>query len=111
MKKKRTSREFRLSSSLRRLGRSVGRCNRKSIARQAVQDKEIRTKVIKYLGDIVAREMKKMCAKSTNSVLRQKDVKSLEEFRLESVTAEMHQLASHSCVVVFLDAGHQELVT
>ncbi len=50
MKKQRASRVFRLSRSLKRLGRSVGRCNRKSIALQAVQDKRICMQVVKFLG-------------------------------------------------------------
>ncbi len=39
MKKQQASRVFRPSRSLKRLGRSVGRCNRKSIALQAVVSK------------------------------------------------------------------------
>ena len=34
----------------------MGRCNRKAIARQAVKDKVICSKVVKYLGDKIARD-------------------------------------------------------
>ena len=96
MKSKQTSRLFRLSRSLKRLGRSVGRCNRKAIARQAVKDKVICSKVVKYLGDKIAREMKNMCAKSTNSILRSKN---FNEFKLSCVITEME---SHAPITLSL---------
>ena len=71
MKSKQTSRLFRLSRSLKRLGRSVGRCNRKAIARQAVKDKVICSKVVKYLGDKIARVMKNVCQVDQFNITKQ----------------------------------------
>ena len=74
----------------------MGRCNRKAIARQAVKDKVICSKVVKYLGNKIAREMKEMCAKSTNSILRSKN---FNEFKLSCVITEME---SHAPITLSL---------
>ena len=71
----------------------MGRCNRKAIARQAVKNKVICSKVVKYLGDKIAREM---CAKSTNSILRSKN---FNEFKLSCVITEME---SHAPITLSL---------
>lgn len=72
----------------------MGGRNREAIARQAVKDKVICSKVVEYLGKkVIAKEMKKMCTQSTDSVLRKRDPKSLEEFELGSVIEEMKEHA------------------
>ena len=96
MKNKQTSRVFRLSRSLRRLGRCVGRRNRWAIAGQAVKDERICNKVVKLLGKKVEKEMKKMFALSTRSILRQRDPTSLEEFELGSVIKDMEKHAPNT---------------
>ncbi len=93
MKKQRASRVFRLSRSLKWLGRSVGRRNRKSIALQAVQDKRICMQVVKFLGQKITKEMKKMCAKSSNSILRSRN---FQQFQLSSVILEMKEHAPNT---------------
>ena len=39
-----------MSRSLKRMGKSVGRCNRNAIAKHAVSDKRICNKIVKLLG-------------------------------------------------------------
>ena len=46
--------------SLKRMGKSVGRCNRNAIAKHAVSDKRNATKIVKLLGKKVEKEMKEM---------------------------------------------------
>lgn len=66
----------------------MGGRNREAIARQAVKDKVICSKVVEYLGKkVIAKEM---CTQSTDSVLRKRDP---EEFELGSVIEEMKEHA------------------
>ena len=58
-----------MSRSLKRMGKSVGRCNRNAIAKHAVSDKRICNKMVKLLGRKVEKEMKEMCLLSTDSAL------------------------------------------
>ena len=91
MKNKQTLHVFRVSRSLRRLGRCVGRRNRWAIAGQAVKDERICSKVVKLLGKKVEKEMKNICALSPRSILRQRDPTSLEVFELGSVIKDMEK--------------------
>lgn len=93
VKKNQNARVFPLTRSLKRLGRSVGRCNRGSIARQVVNDDKICQKIVKLLGKKIEREMKTMCKLSTNSVLRRRDP---EGFNLDSVITEMKKCAPNT---------------
>lgn len=91
VKRKHDARVLKPSRSLKSLARSVGGRNREAIARQAVKDKVICSKVVEYLGKkVIAKEM---CTQSTDSVLRKRDPKSLEEFELGSVIEEMKEHA------------------
>ncbi len=89
----RNSKVLPLPASLKRLGRSVGRRNRKSIARQAVMDDRICNKLLHYLGRKLAKEMKCMCSMKTNSVLRAKDPTSLQKFNFKALIEEMRSVA------------------
>lgn len=93
MKRKKDARVFPLTSSLKRLGRSVGLRSRKSIARQAVMDDGICQKVVRYLGPKISKEMKAMCSIKTNSILRSRDPLSLEQFQLQTIVNEMQHVA------------------
>ena len=53
-----------LSRSLKRFGKSLGRINRKSTARQAVYDARIRCDLINYLGKHVPKEVKHLFSDS-----------------------------------------------
>lgn len=96
MKRKKDSRVFALTSSLKRIGRSVGRKNTSSIARQAVLDDRICQKVLVYLGKKLSKEMKAMCSLKANSILRRRDVMSLQGFHLEALIKEMKGVAPNT---------------
>ena len=95
-----------MSRSLKRMGKSVGRCNKNAIAKHAVSDKRICNKMVKLLGRKVEKEMKEMCLLSTDSALRNKD---LESFDLEHVYEELEARApiTKSMLLSCL-AGHRK---
>ena len=71
------------SSGLKDTGeRSVGRRNRPSIARQAMNDTKIRGLILKILekDNIIQKELIKISAKKTASCLRQKHLEALSIF-------------------------------
>ena len=80
---------YNVSRSLKKLGKSVGRANRASIARQVVKDERIQLKVINLLSTTLGKEMKKLCSKRVNSLLRRKDCISLQEFNIHDIVNEM----------------------
>lgn len=90
MKRRQGARVFRLSRSLKRMGRSIGRRNRGAIARTAIRDHRICKKLVPLLGKKMRKEMQKMCKLSTNSILRNKDP---AHFNVEAVVREMEQHA------------------
>ena len=59
-----------LPSSWRTLGRSLGRKNRASVARNALKDTGIRQHVLKYLSKDVQKELSVLCSKKVQSVFR-----------------------------------------
>lgn len=70
----------RLTHSLKRLGRSVGRRQRSAVARQAVNDPRIRRHILAILGKNVRKEMHKMCSFSNGSCLRDSSPSDLFSF-------------------------------
>ena len=59
-----------LPSSWRTLGRSLGRKNRASVARNALKDTGIRKHVLKYLSKDVQKELSVLCIKKLQSIFR-----------------------------------------
>jgi hypothetical protein len=90
IKRNKGSRVYALSRSLKRFGKSLGRLNRKSIARQAVCDARIRSHLLNYLGKHVMKEIRQL---SSITVLRKRDLGSIQEFTIQSVVQEMEQCA------------------
>ena len=74
----------------------MSRKNRSSIARQAVVDDRICQKVVVYLGKKLSKEMKAMCSLKSKSILRRRDVMSLQGFQLEALTKEMECVAPNT---------------
>ena len=93
VERKKRSRVYNLSRSLKRIGRSVGRLNRQSIAREAMKDERIRSKSIEILSKRLAKETKTLCSKKVMSTLRKRDLNSLQEFDVSSILNEMEQHA------------------
>ncbi len=81
-----------LSRSLKKLGKSVGRMNRRSNARQVVNDRRIKERVVTLLGEKIRSEME-MCSLRDISILRSTSPGVLQTFKWESVLTEMQELA------------------
>ena len=96
----------RLTRSLKRIGRSVGRQNRKSIARQVVADTVTRTHIVDQLGKVIDKEMRQMCSLKVPSILRGSDPNVLRTFSWSKVIDELKSVAPtllrvlQSCVSV-----------
>lgn len=71
----------------------MGRLNRESIAREAMKDKRIRSKAVEILGVDMGREMKRLCSKKVMSVLRNRDLSSVQEFDVQAIITEMKEHA------------------
>ena len=66
---------------------------RESIARQVMKDKRIRLKIVEIMGTDAGKEMKKLCSKKVNSILRKRDFSSIQSFDIQAVIKEMEEYA------------------
>ncbi len=67
--------------------------NRRSIARQVVNDRRIKERVVTLLGEKIRSEMEEMCSLRDISILRSTSPGVLQTFKWESVLTEMQELA------------------
>lgn len=109
MKRKRTCRVDRLTSSLKRIGRSVGRRSRKSIALQCMKDGRIRTRILKVLGKYIQKEIATMCTLKKESILRMSEPTALQKFSWEALATEVKETAPN--LFGILDGSLQVQVT
>ena len=66
---------------------------RESIARQVMKDKRIRLKIVEIMGTDAGKEMKKLCSKKVNSILRKRDFSSIQSFDIQAMIKEMEEYA------------------
>lgn len=92
-KHKSKARVTHVSRSLKKLGKGVGRLNRSSIARQAMNDQRIRERILNILGEKIRKEMKAMCSLTDLSILRDTSPKTLQSFKWDTLVAELQQKA------------------
>ena len=91
VKKHSKARVFQLSRSLKSLGRSVGRRNRSSIARQAMKDSRIRKKVVERMGKLMSQELTNLASLKSNSMLRNCSCQALEQFSWKELLVELEK--------------------
>ena len=84
---------FHLTQSLKKLGRYVGRGNRRSIAKAAVGNMTLRPELLTEMCGTVRAEMKSVSSDSHDSILRLKTKTALEHFTWETVWIELQQNA------------------
>lgn len=84
---------FHLTRSLKKLGRYVGRGNRRSIAKAAVGNATLRPELIAAICTKVTAEVKTLCSDAHDSILRLKSKTALEYFTWETVWIELQQSA------------------
>jgi hypothetical protein len=70
----------RLSRSLKRLGRSVGRCNERSNINQVMKNARIKNMVIGEVGKLLRKDMMIASSKQNHSLFKIKNISSLENF-------------------------------
>ena len=81
----------RLTHSLKRLGRSVGRRDRASIARQVVADRKLLMKTVPLIGKAMAREM--LALRYVDTMLKNSNPSALEEFSWKKLLDELRETA------------------
>ena len=80
-----------LTRSLKKLGRSIGRRSRRSIARQCMNDSGIKRRIIQITGERIRKEMKTMCGLSSISLLRDFAPERLRSFQWKDLVEEMQR--------------------
>lgn len=80
-------------SGLKTLTRSIGRKNRKSIARQVMRDPCTREKILKVVVASIRKEMTVMCSKNVDSILRKATSHAMAEFKWETIVEELEVCA------------------
>ena len=89
MKKQNRARVFNLTHSLKPLARSIGRRNRKAIARQAMKDAKIKKKVVELMGKVLSKELTHLSSRKVNSSLRDSSAESIEELNWNGLVQEL----------------------
>lgn len=89
MKRKGSSNVYRLTRSLRGLGRNVARKNRHSIARHVMRDGRMRRKVLEILKKDIQKELECMCSVQQASTLRVASPALLREFSWAKLEEEL----------------------
>ena len=82
-------RYYRLRKHLKPYARRLSRGNLRSMASLAVKDPLTRPTIINRLTSIISKELKNMCSKSFDSILRDESQAALEHFSWESVWGEL----------------------
>ena len=91
---------------MKQLVRGVARRSHKTVARQAMLNKKIRAHVLGYLKKDVQKEIKSICSKKVNSVLREASADIVSSFSWELLVKEIEVNAPtllsllHACVDV-----------
>ncbi len=79
----------RLTRSMKKIGRSVGRSNPSAIARQVMAHSKVKEAVIKVTGSVVRKEMKVLCKRSAPSILRDTSPKAMQSFKWDTLIDEL----------------------
>ena len=87
------SRILKLTDSLKKLGRSVGRRDRHSIACQVVKDNRLLEKVVDKMGIRLRRELIASASPDKNSSFRVTDLSSLSAFQWLDLTKDFERTA------------------
>lgn len=86
--------------------RGVARSNHKTVARQAMLNKKTRKHTLAYLKKDVQREIKSICSKKVNSILRETSADIVSSFSWDLLVQEVEEKAPtlssllHACVDV-----------
>ena len=93
IKRKNSSTVHRLTPSMKKLAKSIGRHDPNSIARQVMSHSRVKTAVIKKMSRVVCREMEDMCKINTHSILRDSSPETLKAFNWDVLIHELNSKA------------------
>ena len=85
----RKNRYFQLSRSLKKIGKYIGRGNRRSIASAVIQNPSLKKEVVSSLCKEIQREVKGVCSDAHDSILRMTSKPAIENFTWERVWQEL----------------------
>ena len=78
-----------LTPSMKRIAKSVGRRNSNAVARQVVKHRRIRECIVRELGKLIRKDMKKICSKKVSSMLRKSTAEAMKSFAWADFTKEL----------------------
>ncbi len=91
MKRQKRSSNHHLTSSLKKLGKSVGRRNPSAIARQVMSHRKTKEAVLRETGLILRKELQTLCKSSAPSMLRGTSPQALKTFQWDSLVDELEE--------------------
>ena len=89
-----------LTPSMKKLGKSVGRRNSRSVARQVVNHRHIREHVLRQLGRLIRKDMERMCNTKRPSMLRKGTLEAMKSFCWEDFEKELESNSPLFCQVL-----------
>ena len=93
MTKNSKQRLFRVTSSLKKIGRAVGRHSKAGIVNQVVKDKVMMRKLVVKMGKELKKELKLTCSHESKSLLKNKSLQAIESFSWLDVVQDLRRTA------------------
>ena len=78
---------------MKKLGKSVGRRNCRSIAKQVMSHRRIRKCILQKVGKLLKKDMEHVCSKKASSSLRINTPNALRSFTWEGLVKELEKLS------------------
>ena len=99
---------------MKKIAKSVGRRNSKSVARQVMNHHRIRQCILRFLGRLIQKDMGRACSTKTPSMLQKRTAEAMKSFNWEDLLKELEATAPHfikCCKSVCLEKGgrHQSV--
>jgi hypothetical protein len=89
VKKQRSHRVYRLTRSLKHLGKSVGRRSRNSIVNQVIKDDRMQKKVVTKVGNLIFKELVKTSLRKSNSLFGKNTPSAVENFKWSDLSHDL----------------------
>ena len=89
-----------LTHSMKKVGRSVGRRNCSSVAKQAMSHTRIRQFILKRVGKLIRKDMERICSKQASSILRKRSPDAMKSFTWADFIQEMEQSSPVFCQIL-----------
>ena len=80
-----------LAGSMKKIGKSVGRRNCGSIAKQVLSHRRIRKCILQKVGKLIKKDMDNICSKKASSLLRKRTPDAMRSFTWGDLAQELEQ--------------------